>query len=582
MKQIKKFLGVFLALAMVVGTISTMPVMVAKAAPASITINAGSDVEATLSGSVVTLNAKSGKLIESIAATGAGTFASDDDANDTAPNATQSASTIVIASDKKSATLTFTNANVATFLNNAVGNVTIAINVTTTDAPTPEGGGSGATGDPTKTVDSVHFDYVTSELTIYDNAEDESQVVYVAFGKKADHTAEEIAKLKYDAYLIDGSTTLSLASISPKKDSYLYIYTDAYTKVTKLTISKNDAKPKIMFDFSKTLLSEAIYDKNTTGKVELADLEVRDIYGNWDTVANVFGDGNATPNIDKEVVNYYAAYGATLSFRVKGADTTTEIKDGATVTSQKFVGAEIKVKIPKQAAAPKVALDGAKETIKYGKGLEILSGGNWTALNKDGATLDMKKLTAADTSAADKNFGNMTDGIWAIVRTAATDKKPASKVVIVSLTGCLTAADVSTKLALEAPLDADKLVTVKEVKNDNGTTKSIEITNKSTAYDIEYFIAGSADATTPPEGSKWIKVAKATATAPKVVKVDKKFALEGKYVIIRIASIKDATTKINSIPSSPVSIGSCPVWVATTSTTTTTAAATTEASTTTN
>ena len=162
---------------------------------------------------------------------------------------------------------------------------------------------------------------------------------------------------------------------------------------------------------------EVTFDDKVEGKIN---------DGNWLTLAKLFG------TLDDAGVNgklkIFAQNGSTLTFRIKAADGS-------------FASSEAKVKITPQAKAPAVKFDTTKETASIKKGMdwqvvEIANANTapddakWTAAGANTKSMAITELKVGGSSGTaldkEKNYA-------LFVRTAATDKKIASKYSMVTL-----------------------------------------------------------------------------------------------------------------------------------------------------
>lgn len=252
----------------------------------------------------------------------------------------------------------------------------------------------------------------------------------------------------------------------------------------------------------------AEYDLSTAANQEKVEVKLND--GSWKTL-KAFFDLTGAAAADAKKVNAklqaYGQSGSTLTFRLAG-------------TATEWASKEVKVKIANQAKAPSVKIDPSKETttIKSGMQYQVVDE-NAKADDTKWLTADSKKgLTIAELKLAN-TAGKKQD---VLVRTAATDKKIASKV---------------GRISLSAP--ADKLYTATDPFDSTHTdivtgkltvkpvlaydiTKGLVLENKDTEKSYEYALV-----TTGVDGYKWNTI-KAAKTASTPVKATLKFSKEPK------------------------------------------------------
>ena len=302
-----------------------------------------------------------------------------------------------------------------------------------------------------------------------------------------------------------------------KKGASLQVYSnkDAANKIS-ITLNKQATKVKAV---------------NKDGKIELTvdDKVVSNDAIEWRTGNAGWADGNY------DLTQFYKR-GATLYVRQEAVDSSAgkeKIEDGAPASK------EAKLKIAKQAKAPKVTLDPVKNTFKFPKNCEVkcteIKGAtqnyDFEALGTEKAdknpTLETfltgKKLVSS--KAIETTGGALTASYAAIfeVRTAATAKKPASKIAEIKVPWqpTVTVGDTvsTTGISYDVALNSKKT-----------KPTGIVVTNKS---DVAYQYA-VVKATDDLSNVKWKKVA-----AGKTAKVSMKAAEKDSIVIYRSMGVKD-------------------------------------------
>ena len=153
-------------------------------------------------------------------------------------------------------------------------------------------------------------------------------------------------------------------------------------------------------------------------------IEVKLNDGNWKTLKEFFGNSEKLEKGDDKNVNkklkVLGQSGSALSFRYKG-------------TTDAWASKESKVKIATQAKAPNVKVDDVKNTTSIKKGME------WQTVDASNGTITVGAWTKYDAAtplpfATVKPSGeNAKKDCALLVRTAATDKKIASKYTTVIL-----------------------------------------------------------------------------------------------------------------------------------------------------
>lgn len=228
--------------------------------------------------------------------------------------------------------------------------------------------------------------------------------------------------------------------------------------------------------------------------------------------------------------------GAVLYFRIKGTDSTAlTLKDGVYVTDGNRASREVKVTIARVANAPSVKVDGTKYTIGLKAGMEYRIGnGAWInvsdvhgdAKGKVGSItlFDLhKEYTSPESNV---NAGFSTDkGLTVSVRTAASDKRIASKVVNVEV---LPTEDTKTVTGLGDADDSNDLLKVAYQKGFD-VTSGLTITNTS-KYAYQVAVVNKTDANIMTNDAlDQAKIAKNTKIS---------------WVTVKAATFDDAGTKV--------------------------------------
>ena len=222
---------------------------------------------------------------------------------------------------------------------------------------------------------------------------------------------------------------------TPDKDNWDVLEIPAAEKTLKVQyVAKKDkvkglegaAQHAFGGDFGYLVATKVDSNKKTVEVPFDAKVEGKLNDGNWQALTALFG------TLDDAGVNgklkIFAQNGSTLTFRIKAADGS-------------FASKEAKVKITPQAKAPAVKFDVTKETaaIKKGMDWQVVEIGNdapapvvanWTAAGANAKSMAIADLKVGGSSGTaldkEKNYA-------LFVRTAATDKKIASKYSMVTL-----------------------------------------------------------------------------------------------------------------------------------------------------
>lgn len=333
----------------------------------------------------------------------------------------------------------------------------------------------------------------------------------------------------------DGKAVIDLSSFSTAKEWKFQAYGDKNVTSegapdpAKITVSA--VAKKVTAKYNPSGEAGKVIEVKVDGTdVAASKLEFRTQNTTWQDVEQG-GNNVIEGNIDK-----YSLYGTTLILRQK-ADEGTNGTGGALASK------EVKVKITKRANAPKVVLDPVKLTVT------IPAKAEWRILDDQFAPI---KVTGADTttgwvsattakviltdakykelltSASDYLF-DKAKAKTIEVRTAATDKKPASKVGYITLEKQPvepTASDFTATVAKDA-----KGLKATGIKIKNNTDKVLEVAViDSTIAKGDINKAEKLDVTA-------LKYTKIPASSDKIV-IPIKTATKDKKLVIRFAGAK--------------------------------------------
>lgn len=394
------------------------------------------------------------------------------------------------------------------------------------------------------------------------------QEVLVGIGKV--NKSNVITVSSWDTYETKDKTDgvkVDLSKLSNTKDNYIVLTTPA-KDISIVKIPQANKKAKAKFDAGKGQIQ---FDANgspanVTDKDVAKKIEYKTAYGNWTNMATSNG-----------VVDFslYQEEGAKLTVRAVasgrkddgtfdklGTQTDTKLKYGVKGSETEYPiyeasslpGKEVKVSIPAKAKGPKATADYVKGTVKFPKNSEyrLVKPDKIEAASADG------KYTAGTTTATTiaeivKNKSDFSaDTVTEFdieVRTAATDKKAASKWSRLSVTkpaalasGLLTAgSDKKTDGKVPDATDQEQTYTGKGVvaaivkestentatkvldikyvasklpKDSKLTENAVEIKNNG-EFDYEV-VVGDKSATSAPTDKKATKIAKGKTVTLKV------------------------------------------------------------------
>lgn len=316
----------------------------------------------------------------------------------------------------------------------------------------------------------------------------------------------------------------------------------------QIVASPKAAKGVAEADKAKVLGGDYGYVAATVGKTPKAvdmnasseAIEVKLGEGNWQTLKSYFGntvDNNAVTGKLKVL----SQGGSSLTFRIAGTATSWPSK-------------EVKVKAVSNAKGPSVKVDISKDTTSIKKGMEwqmdntgkVKPEGTWKKY-------DGKALPVADLGL------DATKNSMLFVRTAATDKKLASKVTTITLNKPAEALTIkgskidATGSSIQQG-NKDLATITTDVPYD--ITKGVTLTNL-TATPLEYALVTTAD-----KALKWntLKATVANAKKPSVAKLKysatakaNTWGSDGSKFFVRLGGVKQ--DKNNVVTLSGVSVG---------------------------
>lgn len=390
--------------------------------------------------------------------------------------------------------------------------------------------------------EKISIQYDAQTLTVTDPGDTKISVAFPTVKDKKVGADKNICT--YDVPTTDKKVVVDLSTLNVTKDNYIKVWGN-----------KNTTPVIVKIPAAKQLGKGTVKDNKIT-VVDKAKAEVK--------VALDFAIGNGKFNLqaaDKsgnataiDVANY-TQLGATVRVRTSASEeltnaellelTAQEYAVGKSTTEKvsvyeatgTFAGKEAKVKVPKMANAPKIKVDWTKGTVTLPKGAEyrVNTIGESAALGADFNPGNKLVLTAKVGEAEDTTKGTVLDfakGGDIDVRTAKTDKKPASKylsfVYGAKATYCVTGtAPATSKPVGDSEYDkADsKVSTAKTGGTDvvtiaytrtkgakkTATSGAITISNKDANGDYQYLLLSGDSITAPTAAAKGVKTIKAKA-----------------------------------------------------------------------
>ena len=366
-------------------------------------------------------------------------------------------------------------------------------------------------------------DYANQKINV--KAADGNTKIYVAkatvtvkTNKASGETITTVKNAAATEYDFVSGMAIDLSSYSVTKDIYLSIWGNVTTEPTLIKLPAATTKMKAVVDAVNCTV--AINDvTDAKNPKEISGTEFCTTNGTWADYT-VSGTKPTTAQTTTVKLTDYAQLGATLRFRVKASAATAlaaavEIgKDAAgesvkaCVGTGNFASNEVKAKIAKTANGPKATIDYNKQIIKIANTTEyrvqtaaaavnpFVAAGTEKTIMIDFSTLKTTAAKpAAPTAGKDVEFD---------LRTAATEKKPASKITeyVFSPIGTVTvqtsagkAFTATTQDVTETQIkDADVKVT-KLVLNSKTMAGTMTVAN-NTADAYEFIVADPQAAAT--------------------------------------------------------------------------------------
>lgn len=309
----------------------------------------------------------------------------------------------------------------------------------------------------------------------------------------------------------------------------------------QIVASPKAAKGVAEADKAKVLGGDYGYVAATVGKTPKAvdmsasseAIEVKVGEGNWQTLKAYFGNTIDNTNVTNKL-KVLSQGGSSLAFRIAGTATSWPSK-------------EVKVKAVSNAKGPSVKVDISKDTTSIKKGMEwqmdntgkVKPEGTWKKY-------DGKALPVADLGL------DATKNSMLFVRTAATDRKLASKVTTITL----------NKPATALKIDGNKIEATGAAIKDNAGTNTLAVLESNVPYDItkgvtltnltatplEYALVTTAD-----KALKWntLKATPANAKKPSVAKLKysatakaNTWGSDGSKFFVRLGGVKQDTNGV--------------------------------------
>lgn len=357
-----------------------------------------------------------------------------------------------------------------------------------------------------------------------------------------------------------GSVAVDLSTLNVTKDNYIKVWGDKNTEPVIYKIPAADKLGKASIAFKAATKDQpetatATIPKKGESTAYKGKIQVAVGTGSWHLVESTGAQGGKSTYEGLIDVSDFTALGATLRVRVAGADAYTgpspepvettskeyTIKGStkkATVVEYKgsFPSKEIKVKVPKKAAAPKVKVDYTKGIVTLPKNAEY----RVNTANSLGEWKDGTSLTTKENSEFDISKGGAFD-----VRTKAKDKKPASMylafkydaqaVLKVANDGNVKDDAAKVKVTSGSATSADLTLTYARTVTTGkkaSTSGAITISNANKDFAYEYLVVkdgGNEDPKADVKGAKAVKSGKDTVV---------KFKNDAKYTVyVRRAAV---------------------------------------------
>lgn len=286
---------------------------------------------------------------------------------------------------------------------------------------------------------AISIDYDAQRLIIQESANTNLQIFYsvpkIKVVKKKDSNGivtkqNVLSDSTWECYDYDktNGVTIDLSNLNRTRDNYIQVKGDKEADLVTIKIPAILNKVAASYDgATDTVIMNDITDKRNPLPIQNKTLEYKIANSGWKTYA---GDD----------FSYYQVRGAALTFRItadpkkalqaSALTTIADIVDGDgkninAYVAGSFPGKEVKIRIAKQASAPKITVDYAGHLFQLPKNTEyrVIAGGKiseWTASDVSG----VKILNLLDLAA---QIGKNTSASLE-VRTKAVGNKSASKV----------------------------------------------------------------------------------------------------------------------------------------------------------
>lgn len=419
--------------------------------------------------------------------------------------------------------------------------------------------------------DSVTIDYVDEELVVPITA---GAVIYYTTKYNDKNPASTKWEEAYVSVPTATKASIDFSSINGSKEAEIFI-TDDVTKepasvklkaqeknlvvaFSGLANTTNTSKFKVVADWTGiNQLTEGYQNAGVTtgnawaygflcagikGTDGIAALSTEDAENYLQFRKGTTGDWKSIVELD---VRKYAAYGASLYFRIAPTVTTT-ISTGSALKNLGRASKEVKVTYSKQANAPKISIKGDTKLISLTKAQEYRVGtvtggsvsyGDWISVQDNHMEVGAKKVTPTyleDLLLSSGNawkYSEAAAGQTIQLRVAATDKAIASKITTYTLN------------AVQPPVVTDdglKIELVKEFSYKDG----IKITNNYDKAVQVAVVSGTSYNVNDSKTVKWTTITGKTDKGAKSTTLKGATLALGDTIIYRFATIKDDTKTV--------------------------------------
>lgn len=285
---------------------------------------------------------------------------------------------------------------------------------------------------------SISVDYDAQRLIIKESTNTDLQILFnvpkIKIVKKKDQNGTVIKQnvlsaSTWECYDYDktNGVTIDLSTLNRTKDNYVQVKGDKAEDPVTIKIPAIMNKVTAAYDAATdSVVMSDITDRKNPQVIKNKPLEYKVANSGWKTYAN-------------DDFSFYQVRGVTLTFRIMAdqkkalqASALTQLSDIVDEKDQaisayvagSFPGKELKIRIAKQAAAPRVTVDYVKHQFKLPKNTEyrVIAGGkmnNWV----ESDVLGVKTLNLSELSS---QIGNNTSASLE-VRTKAIGNNPVSK-----------------------------------------------------------------------------------------------------------------------------------------------------------